>query len=77
VFAKLLSLRDVWNVEIPCTDHIDEYMGHQATPNCIVEAQVLLVLFPLLLHVTHHAFYEDFLLEEFCLQMLSVISLYY
>ncbi len=28
--------------------------------NCIVEAQVMLVLFSLLLHVTNHAFYEDY-----------------
>jgi hypothetical protein len=41
--------------EIPCTDHHHECMGHQATYNYIVEAQVMLVLFSLLLHVTHHA----------------------
>jgi hypothetical protein len=46
--------------EILCTDHLDECMGHQATYNCIVEAQVMLVLFSLLLHVIHHAFYEDY-----------------
>jgi hypothetical protein len=45
--------------------------GHQDTHNSTVEVQVMLALFSLLLHVTHHAFYE-----EFCLQMLSVISLY-
>ena len=46
--------------EIPCTDHHHECIEHQATYNCIVEAQVMLVLFSLLLHVTHHAFYEDY-----------------
>jgi hypothetical protein len=45
--------------EIPYTDHLDEFMEHQATCNCIVEAQVMLVLFSLLLHDTHHAFFED------------------
>ncbi len=46
--------------EFLCTDHLDECMGHQATYDCIAEAQVMLVLFSLLLHVIHHAFYEDF-----------------
>ncbi len=49
--------------EILCTDHHDECMGHQATINCTMEAQVRLVLFSLLLHVTHHAFYEDLTLS--------------
>ncbi len=29
--GKLLSLREVWKVKIPCTDQLDECMGHQAT----------------------------------------------
>ncbi len=45
--------------EIPCTDHLGECMGHRATYNCTVEAQVMFVLFSLILHVTHHAVYED------------------
>jgi hypothetical protein len=46
-------------VEMPCTYHLGECMVHQATYNCTVEAQVKVVLFSLILHVTHHAVYED------------------
>jgi hypothetical protein len=62
MFGKLLPLRELWkaNFCVQSTDHLDECMGHHATYSCIVEAQVMLVLFSLLLHVIHHAFYEDF-----------------
>ncbi len=46
--------------EILCKENLDECMGHQATYNCNEEAHVMLVLFSLLLHVIHHAFYEDY-----------------
>ncbi len=59
-FGKVLSFKRSLKGEISCTGHLDECMEHQATYNCTVEAQVLLVLFSLLLRVTHHAFYEDY-----------------
>jgi hypothetical protein len=64
VFASPLSImqyskRSLKGV-IPCTGHLDECMGHQATYNCIVEAQAMLVLFSLLFRVIHHALYEDY-----------------
>jgi hypothetical protein len=46
--------------EIHCTDHLDGCIGYQATYSCSVEAQVMHILFSLILHVTHHAFYEDY-----------------
>jgi hypothetical protein len=64
-----LGSKGIWQVhlikrslqgEIPCTNHLDECMGHQATFNCTAEAKVMLVLFSLLLHLTHHAFFEDY-----------------
>jgi hypothetical protein len=59
-FGKLLSLREVWKVKFHVQTILMSAWGHQATYNFIVEAQVMLVLFSLLLHVTHHAFYEDY-----------------
>jgi hypothetical protein len=59
-FGKLLSLSEVLEGEILCTDRLDECMGHQATYTYTVEAPVRLVLLSILLNVTHHAFYEDY-----------------
>jgi len=70
----LMSLRDG---EIPCRDNLDECMSNNVTHNCTMEARVMLVLFILLQYVTHHVFFEDYMLEELCLHMSSALSIYY
>jgi hypothetical protein len=60
--GMLTSLRER---EIPCKEDFDELMKNQVTHNCTVEAQVMLALFLLLHHVTHHAFFEDYYAKNF------------
>jgi hypothetical protein len=55
-FGKLLSLREVWKVKF----RVQTILMSAWAPSFIVEAQFMLILFSLLLHVTHHAFYEDY-----------------
>jgi hypothetical protein len=69
--GMLTSLRER---EIPCKEDFDEFMKNKVTHNCTVEAQVMLALFLLLHHVTHHAFFEDYYANNFaprCYQPLA------
>ena len=58
--GKLLSLREVWKVKFHVQTILMSAWGTKPLITVLWKHKVMLVLFSLLLHVTHHAFYEDY-----------------